>query len=414
MNLNRNIDNTRKRPGSFLESSVEGSTSSPRKKKSNTSANLKRSNSGGSRHLSTPLLSRLASNTVSLKLDPGQVLKNKPSFDCQFVSTDQDVLNIVDAITEADKSADVILMTDPNGLDRDNLTRRLTVLETGGHCLVEGRLFQDQPPLTLVLDIRNMSASELTDFNDLLDPENPCLYNKKTKTKKKLGSHVSILVLAAFRQLSETGSADSQAPGVDFWRRVNRSDNTWKLEKQASDGEPMVTDLCHCLPEYSSSSFPVVSTVTVDLHIYPDWRSQLFGWTGVNSSGRICHIPGILEQLKDGQGVILKGANWQDLEFQQQIRQLQHGKRYYSNGKSCTLPDAIQFFRADVSEEEVRELCLSSMTLVTSPPEKPVVINQSNLSQWLNPITINDEGLSVLNTSLPKQLNAGATLAITS
>ncbi|WP_281645455.1 AAA family ATPase [Parendozoicomonas sp. Alg238-R29] len=364
---------------------------------------------------------RIATRAVSLlpnpqvNVDPS--VNSARSFDFRFVSSDQNVLDILDDLTEKNESQEVVLMTHPDGLQRDNLTRRLTLAETGKHNTREGRLFRDQKPLTLVLDIRNMSAKELTQFNDLLDPESPCLYDKQTKKKRTLGSHISILVLAASEQLTATGTNDTQTPGADFWRRVNRSTNTWQLTETVSADEPMDVTSDHWLPEYSSSKgadSTIDSAITVDLHIHPDWRSQLFGRVGVDKAGKICHIPGVLEQLKPGQGVILKGADWSDLELQHQIRQLQHGKRYYSNGNPRLLPDDIVFFQADVTESEVHELRQSSMKLVTSPPDHPVIINKVNLCQWLNPITINQDGVSVPNTALLNQISSGAAITITS
>ena len=400
---------TRKRPrtrhSSFMGNSPKGNdencfSSLKQRKIGRSLSSSAELPAGFSSHLSPPELKGTDQSAPSL-------------FDFRFVSSDQDVLDTLNALTGDDKQHEVTLMANPDGLQRDNLVRRLTITETGRHITQEGRLFLDQVPLTLVLDIRSMNAGELTQFNDLLDPESPCLYDKQTKTKRKLGSHVRVLVLAAHEQLTKAGSADSQAPGADFWRRVNRPGNTWQFTNAVSDSEPMDTTPDHFLPEYPASD-GVDSAIMVDLHIYPDWRSQLFGKAGVNDSGRICHIPGVLEKLEPGQKVILKGADWSDLELRHQVNQLQNGKPYYSNGTPHALPGDIDFFQAGVSEEEIDTLCQSSMKLVTSVPDKPVIINQANLDQWLNPININDEGLTTPNTTLLSQLLAGATITITS
>ena len=341
--------------------------------------------------------------------------EERPVFDFQFASSDQEVLGTLDSLIKKNKDSDIILMNRPDGLDRDNLVHRLTILQDGKHYLQAGRLFQNESPVKLVLDIRNMTAWELGKFNDLLDPDHPSLYDTLTETKKPLGRHVSILVLANPRQLKDI-STDREAPGADFWRRVNRPKNTWQTDSLDTARDSMEVDRSELLPEYVDGAVDssVAPPVTINVHMHADWRQLLFGGPGMYNSGKIRHIPGKLERLAPGQAVILKGADWSDPEFQQHIRWLQERKQYESNGKTRTLPENIQFFRADVHDDELGKLCESAIELVSQCPDKPVIINSSNLNQWLNPIKINEAGYAIPNTSLLDQIKAGATVTVTS
>ncbi|WP_257282541.1 hypothetical protein, partial [Endozoicomonas sp. ISHI1] len=150
------------------------------------------------------------------------------------------------------------------------------------------------------------------------------------------------------------------------------------------------------------------------------WRHLLLGGPGVDQQGRIQHIPGRLESLRAGQRVILKGANWQDLAFEQTIRQMLAQKSYESNGKLCQLPDNVQFYQMPVGKDELHSLFQS----LSQPDDKelakghapgtPIIINQSNISQWLNPITIAPEGYAVPNINLLEQVRAGGVVTVTS
>ncbi|WP_230459771.1 hypothetical protein, partial [Sansalvadorimonas verongulae] len=70
--------------------------------------------------------------------------------------------------------------------------------------------------------------------------------------------------------------------------------------------------------------------------------------------------------------------------------------QYESNGQTCSLPDHVQFYRASVGEGELASLYESSVERVTSPPKKTIVVNPCTIREWLNPVTINEAGYSVL------------------
>ncbi|WP_196220887.1 hypothetical protein, partial [Sansalvadorimonas verongulae] len=203
---------------------------------------------------------------------------------------------------------------------------------------------------------------------------------------------------------------------ADFWRRVDRPGNTWKtgdlVAAQADD--TMGVDNGASLAEYSESVHTTVPPLIVNCHMQHDWRRLFFGGPGVDKEGRIRHIQGALAMAQPGQAIILKGADWSDLTFQQKIASLQEQKQYESNGQTCYLPDDVQFYRASVGEGELASLYESSVERVTSPPKTPIVVNQCTLREWLNPAMINEAGYSVLNTALENQIQAGATVTITS
>ncbi|WP_422489361.1 AAA family ATPase [Endozoicomonas sp. ALE010] len=341
------------------------------------------------------------------------------SFDFHFVASDQEVRSLLHART-SDSGGNVLLITHPDDLCEDNLVQRLHITADSQPVLESGRLFASDTPLTLVLDIRSFTSDELPAFNELLDPENPCLYDRTKKEKRPLGNHVSLLVLASPEQLTTMGSND-QAPGADFWRRVNRPGNSWQFETQTSDKEiPDAIDTA-LLPEYHGTPGDDGDVVTIDCHLHSHWRSLLFGGPGVDHQGRIRHIPGQLEQLRPGQQVILKGADWHDLSFEQSIRQLLVRKEYPCNGETRQLARGIQFYRMPVAEQELVTLFRS---LDSNPDSKDdqapdrtagqhnILINPVRMAQWLNPIRI-EQGYAVPNNLLEQQIRAGGAVIVT-
>ena len=327
----------------------------------------------------------------------------RPPFDFHFVSSDQQVRAILHSLTQA-PLGDVVLINQPEQLFQDDLVQRLHITADGQYRQKPGRLFIGD--LTLVLDIRALTCDELPTFNDLLDPEQPCLFDKITGTKRPLGTYVSVLVLAQLEQLQLAASHD-MAPGGDFWRRVNRPDNHWQLPDEP--GEPD-----NLLPRYPDDTVTGENTVTINCHLYDNWRRLLFGGPGVDSCGRISHIPGQLAQLHDGQKVILKGADWGDLAFEQAIRQLITRQQYQANGERQKLADNITFYRMPVDVDELGKLLNTTVSITGDAGQNRILINQANIAQWLNPHGISPEGIAVTNNTLTDQIRAGATLSVTS
>ncbi len=340
------------------------------------------------------------------------------AFDFRFVTSDDEIRQLLVAQT-CDENRDVTLISHPNDLSQANLVSRLSISGDGRHTLRSGKLFEGSQPLTLVMDIRKLTSEDLPKFNDLLDPDNPCLYDKVSRKKRPLGAHVSLLVLAAPGQLASVGQHDEApavgAPGADFWRRINRPGNTWQFDAQTGDDPAEIDKVPPLLAELPSaeSAMDDDNTVLIDCHLHSHWRQLLLGGPGVNQQGQIQHIPGKLESLRAGQRVILKGANWQDLAFEQTIRQMLAQQCFESNGKICQLPDNVQFYQTPVGKDELYSL-FQSLSSSGDAPGNPIIINQSNISDWLNPIAIAPEGYAVPNTYLLEQVQAGDTVTVTS
>ena len=374
-------------------------------------------NQGPTGPVTEPLLQHAPTDTGGLNTVPidartvntsgsEQTLLSPPrvsSFDFCFVKSDQDVRHLLTTATNKGQR-DVILLSHPDDLARDSLLCRLHINDSGQPQLLAGKLLVSDVPLTLVLDIRALSGALLPRFNDLLDPDNPCVYDKISGQKQPLGSHVHCQVVASAKQLM-LRSVD--IPDCDFWRRINRPDNSLLYNVQEQDPD----DCPGLLPEYPVDG-DHTKTITIDCHLHHDWRRLLFGGPGINDAGRICHIPGRLEALHDGQTVILKGADWTDLAFEQSIRLLLANRSFVSNGHARNLPDTIRFFRSPQPERALSELlpCLIPVGTV----KQPLVINQANLTAWLSDIRVNQQGFAEPNTSLKESIRAGSTVTVTS
>ncbi|WOG28868.1 AAA family ATPase [Endozoicomonas sp. 8E] len=347
--------------------------------------------------------------------------KTPHAFDFRFVTRDDEVRQILVSQT-CDDHRDVTLISHPDDLAQANLVTRLSISDDGRQTLRSGKLFEGSQPFTLVLDIRKLTSEELPKFNDLLDPNNPCLYDKVSQKKHSLGNHVSLLVLADPAQLASVGSRDD-APGADFWRRINRPENTWQFDAQKGNGPSMdIDEIPPLLAEIpcAESIMDDDNSIVIDCHLHSNWRQLLLGGPGVDKQGRIQHLPGRLESLRSGQRVILKGADWQDLTFEQTIRQMLAQQCFESNGEVCPLPDDVQFYQMSVRNNELHSLFQSLSRSLDKKVDKeqasakPIIINESNIVQWLNPIAIAPEGYAVPNTRLLEQVQVGGVVTLTS
>ncbi|WP_422452518.1 AAA family ATPase [Endozoicomonas sp. ALC066] len=361
----------------------------------------------------------------TVSLTDSSLLKSPYSFDFRFVANDDEVRQLL--ITQTcDEGRDVSLISHPDDLLQANLVSRLSLSGDGRHTLHSGKLFEGSQPLTLVIDIRKLTGVELPKLNDLLDPDNPCLYDKVSNKKRPLGEHVSLLVLADPAQLASVGGRDkasgAEAPGADFWRRINRPGNTWQFNETTGNASLMDIDEVQLLAELPSaeSAMDDENTLLINCHLHSNWRQLLLGGPGVDQQGRIRHIPGKLESLKAGQRVILKGADWQDLAFEQTVRQMLAQQCFESNGKICPLPDDVQFYQMPLGNEELHSLFQSLSHSNNKEDDKeqapgnPIIINQSNIREWLSPIAIAPEGYAIPNTSLLEQIRAGGVVTVTS
>ncbi|WP_422472495.1 AAA family ATPase [Endozoicomonas sp. ALB032] len=377
----------------------------------------------------SPFLETVPDKVRTVSSTDSSLPKATHSFDFRFVASDDEVRQLLTAIT---CNEDVTVISHPDDLSQANLVSRLSISEEGRHTLRSGKLFEGSQPFTLMIDIRQLTSEELPKFNDLLNPDTPCLYDKISQKKRPLGGHVSLLVLAAPEQLRSVGRLDGApavgAPGADFWRRINRPGNTWQFKAQTGNDPSMDIDkVPPVLTELPSaeSAMEDDNTVLIDCHLHGHWRQLLLGGPGVDQEGRIRHIPGRLECLKAGQRVILKGANCRDLAFEQTIRQMLAKKCFESNGKICPLPDDVQFYQMPVGDDELHSLFQSLSHSLTREGVKeddnrenasgsPIIINQSNIAQWLNPIAIAPEGYAVPNTCLLEQVREGGVVTVTS
>ncbi|MCY4473111.1 MAG: hypothetical protein OXC07_09905, partial [Kistimonas sp.] len=300
---------------------------------------------------------------------------------------------------------DVVLVQNPEDLRQDALVLRVSLMDGGGLVREPGRLLRHARPLCLVLDCRKLSAAQLTAYNDLLDPDQPSLYDRCSKSKQPLGDHVRILVLLSQQQyLAETDAAS--CPGQDFWRRVARPGLTLEWTGPAAD--PDLLPPCHTGELSYENGLEVI-----DFHHHGDWRRTLYGWLGTDDHGRMCFCVGALARLRAGQRVVLRGADWSDPVFCHEWLKIQRTGFYDSNGCQCRLPDGLSFVRStlDAAERQWLGQCISRQK---HPGQESIVVNQYSLPQWLAQGCVNEEGRWQQADALQERLARGAGLIVSS
>ena len=327
-------------------------------------------------------------------------------FDCLLLDAQAPVQALLDE--QGVEGDEVVLVQDPEGLLQDGLTLRVSLTDSGAVRWASGRLFCQDPAATqgalcLVLDCRNLSGAQLTSYNSLLDPDTPSLYDRYSKSRQPLGSHVRILVLLSQKQyLAEDDAA--AAPGQDFWRRVGRPGLTidWT-------GPPAVPDQ---LPLWHTGELARdEAAAVIDFHLLGDWRRTLYGGMGVDDHGRMCFCAGALDRLSPGQRVILRGADWSDAVFCHEWLKLQRSGLYDSNGCQCRLPAGLTFVRT-VLDAEQRQRLGQCIVRLRVPAQEAIVVNQHSLHQWLAQGCVTEDGRWQQADALQQRLALGAGLII--
>ena len=332
--------------------------------------------------------------------------QKRVAFDCVLLDAAAPVQALLDE--QGAGGADLVLVQEPEGLLQDSLTLRVSLTDSGGLLRAPGRLFDNassspQRPLCLVLDCRKLSAAQLVAYNDLLDPDNPSCFDRCSKSRQPLGSHVRLLVLLSQKQYQPAIDA-ARPPGMDFWRRVVRPELTldWIGSHGLQDLPPLrqTAELVHADRD-----------AVIDFCLQGDWRRTLYGSMGVDAHGRMRFSPGALDRLSPGQRVILQGADWSDAVLCHAWLKVQRTGLYESNGCQRQLPDGLTFVRTELDDQQLQRLGRSVLRHAEPGPGS-IVVNNWNLNQWLAQGRVNEDGSWQQSDVLQERLARGAGLIV--
>lgn len=343
-------------------------------------------------------------------------------FDCVIMPPDAGVDELLDKLStfEYQRSqngmtgAEIYLIQSLEDLSKDNLRLRIHLNESSGECeRSPGKLFQNNHPIKLVIDLQKMSPSDTVALNDLLDPDNPTL------NKTKLGSHVEILVLMHKKQLY---AGNTHSLGSDTCRRLNRVENTWDYQKKIAqltsdeneysstpDFVQYVTDGRHLNHEESEHAESAVNLCNGNF----SWRQTLFGGYGVKSDRGFGWDAGIIEREKP-KTLWMTGMPDRDLEFTQALRNIKITKEIEANGKKISLSDDL-IFKVRQSDDEHQLRLLENIKIESSVPDGQLItINSSNINGWLSKAGIDSKGKICEHYPLEAAIQEGGSILITS
>uniref|UniRef100_UPI001930E422 transglutaminase domain-containing protein n=1 Tax=Endozoicomonas atrinae TaxID=1333660 RepID=UPI001930E422 len=354
--------------------------------------------------------------TVSEKKPPGSA--NPVKFDCVIMPPDKGVAVLLKTLSDfeyrcsqhGEVGAEIHLIQSLADLSKDNLRQRIHLSEYSSECERSlGKLFENDRPIKLVIDLQEMSPSDTVALNDLLDPENPAL------NKTRLGAHVEILVLVQRTQF-HAGSAHSL--GADTCRRLNRVENTWDYEKKLaqltcdqSSQRPLLDFAADDALEEGSLP-PQESAVDLcDGHL--PWRPALYGSYGIKSGRCFGWNAGVIEQEKP-HTLWITGAPEEDLTFTQALRNIKITREIEANGKKILLPREPVFKVRQPSPADHLRLQESVRIESHIPDGQLITINSANLNSWLSDVGIDSNGVVCEHHPLEEAIRAGGTILVTS
>ena len=376
-----------------------------------------------------PLPEDMDFEDASTLLTKNKLTKNKkleePSYDAFFVNDDQNLEELLPYLKQQYPGSFISLVRSPEDMDTDNLTEGVEVKGTNTVVSCDGRLFgaNADAPVVLVLDFRNIHPSRRAELNWLFDKE-PRLGNRVIR------GNVHIVSLLTDTMLPGTGN-NTDKPGPDFWRRINKPDNHWSTADlpEFHQNVSLSAELDTRIPEYSFSkqneeqsteeqSIEVqsieVQSIEIDL-FGKNWRSELFGSPGIDDQSAIVFHQGRLNEIKENTRVILRGAPWQDPQFTLHLWSVLHDGQYEANGIVKKLPDNIQWFRKSISAHDLETLkrCVTFASEVPAD-HNVAIINEDNFNACLQDAVITSQGRIMKSDVLEEWCKDAAGIRITS
>ena len=361
---------------------------------------------------------RRRSGPVAVAPEPTTSLRSTqvPPVAVHFLEDDDQAEALLARLAQEAPARQQVLIQHPDELSTLHLTHR-TVLEPHQPPRLTPGLLVDGSPLTLVLDLRALTAQEIARFNDLLDPDRPCIFAPDQGEPRPVSAAVQRLVLVSRQQLPTDAGDPWNSPGADFWRRLSQSDSlTLRDTASVSDHEGTAAPplpLPSCDPgEHEQNP----NTHLIALHLQQDWQHHLFGGPSFDDHGQLGHRPGVLATVKPGDTVILQGLDLEDLTARHRLRNLLSHRCFESNAQVHSLHN-VRFLQAPLDGGLCGELnrIADQINWQSCADDQPVlVINSGNLDAWLAPWKVDSRGHLAANRCLQEKCAAGYGLLVSS
>ncbi|MGI9273723.1 MAG: AAA family ATPase [Endozoicomonas sp.] len=261
---------------------------------------------------------------------------------------------------------DVVVLRSPDDLNRNDLQQTVTCNGDSGYELSKGRLFSGEP-LTLVLDLTQMSPGQIASMNDLLSTR-PAIN----------GDFLSPLVRRIVLVNPGMLKAGPGSPGKDCWRRLLAfpnllsveepkkglktfkatstplSDRELLQEKVVAAGESSAQEAA--IREGAKGQEARTAPVYVDFSTGSSWRTLLFGGLVFGSNGQTCFQPGVLSGGRNSDSIVLLDAPWRDPDFVATLATALRLGGFRANGSWVDLSPSLKLLRKDTSSEELSTL----------------------------------------------------------
>lgn len=177
-----------------------------------------------------------------------------------------------------------------------------------------GMMFNDRA-LILVVDYRLMTAAQVAELNGILD-------SVRTYNGNTLSDSTRILVVVDESVLSGSGSGSTEAPGSDFWRRVNKIGQPLDISLLKNRSGDCLPTLDQYVNRHVWTDFPFdvthLPTKTLDFAAGLPATDILSGGIELDSEGGLIFRDAALGESGNTL-FILKDAPWQDIAFKVQL-----------------------------------------------------------------------------------------------
>ncbi len=297
----------------------------------------------------------------------------------------------------------VIPLRSPDNLNHHHLLQTVTCPPGGTLSVTEGRLFADDP-LTLVLDLTEMTAGQIASMNDLLEIPPSC-------QGKRLGPSVRRVILVSESMLNPGFGK----PGPDCWRRLQN----FPIEHSCPGGQKedvgVLSDK-ELLQERVTVAEDDSGSVSVNLAVAENWRIRLFGGMVLDDRGQVRFQPGALEGLQPADALILQDAPWDDPDFTITLARALREEGFEANGEWVSLPASVRLRYRKSSPQVLEVMKQRLVKMAEECPYLPDVeyccLNSQSLEDAFCTVQIRG-GISCAADSLSELLSGCQVLCIT-
>ena len=293
----------------------------------------------------------------------------------------------------------LVQITNPEDLNTNNIIKKIIYTPDSKINISSGYLLDSQP-LTFVMDLSAMIASEISSLNELLDT--PPKY-----MGSMLHNNIRIVIIITDEMLYTT---TPNSPGADCWRRLQQIGKFNLVSELAEeddfnyevvDNDTLLQQNITKLNEIPNN---LSNHIIIDFMENQNFEQLLYGAIVLNESGKLIFEPSKLIAANKNYTIILQNAPWNNVKFKASIADLLRYKKISSNCQQIKLAENVNFASYDIDSQELCKLkqqyLLDLTTINFSELTNYICLNSISIEQVFANVKYTYKGISKTNRLL--------------